>query len=240
MPQAVEKWASSVILEVIRAQYFATNCWIFATGKNSECFIVDPGMALPDLVAPISEVIARHNLKPIATVVTHGHLDHTFSVHAFDEKYGVATYIHPKDREFLGNPEGILTPGGPTTPILEAMGVTTFNEPRDVRELEDGTVIDIAGFTLTAKHAPGHTPGSTVFIVNDEFLISGDVLFQNSIGNTSFRLGSSRDMKKTLRNVILPLHDDLIVLPGHGPETTIGRERKNNDYLQDRFLRSAD
>ncbi len=240
MPWAVEKWAYFVILEVVRAQYFATNCWIFATGKNSECFIVDPGMAIPDLVGEIAEVITRHNLKPIATIVTHGHLDHTFSVQAFDEKYGVATYIHPKDREFLGNPWGLLSARGPIAPLLKEMGVTTFAEPTDVRELLDGTSIEIAGFTLKARHAPGHTPGSTVFVVNDEYLISGDVLFQNSIGNTTSLLGSSESMRKTLRNVILPLNDELIVLPGHGPETTIGRERKNNDYLQDRFLRSSD
>jgi glyoxylase-like metal-dependent hydrolase (beta-lactamase superfamily II) len=229
-----------VILEVVRAQYFATNCWIFAIGKNSECFIVDPGMAIPDLVSEIKEVLDRHGLKPIATVVTHGHVDPTFSVHAFDAKYGVATYIHPKDREFLGNPAGLLTPGGPTIPILREMGVTTFSEPSDVRELVNGTTIEIAGFSLKALHAPGHTPGSTVFVVDDQFLISGDVLFQNSIGNTSLLLGSSVDMKKTLRKVILPLPDHLIVLPGHGAETTIGDERKNNDYLQERFLRSED
>jgi len=229
-----------LILELVKAQYFATNCWIFATGKNSEAFIVDPGMAIPDLVGEISEVLERHNLKPIATIVTHGHLDHTFSVQPLDEKYGVSTYIHPKDREFLGNPNGILTPGGPTLPILQEMGVTSFSEPRVVKELTDGIVIDIAGFSIKALHAPGHTPGSTVFVVNDEYLISGDVLFQNSIGRTDLRLGSGVDMKKTLRTVILPLDDELIVLPGHGPETTIGRERKNNQYLQDRFLRSAE
>jgi hydroxyacylglutathione hydrolase len=229
-----------VILELVRAQYFGTNCWIFAPGKNSECFIVDPGMAIPDLVGEIGEVISKHNLKPIATVVTHGHLDHTFSVHAFDEKYGVATYIHPKDREFLANPMGLLTPNGPILSILQEMGVNSFKEPSDLRELVNGTVIEIAGFTLKALHAPGHTPGSTLFVVNDEYLISGDVLFQNSIGNTSSRLGSGSEMKKTLRNVVLPLSDELIVLPGHGAETTIGRERKNNEYLQDRFLRSAE
>jgi len=235
-----EKWATRLILEVVKADFFATNCWIFAAGAGSECFIVDPGMAIPDLVGPIGEVLERHNLKPIATVVTHGHLDHTFSVAPLDAKYGLATYIHPKDREFLANPHGILTPGGPIIPILEQMGVTTFAEPREVLDLSHGITIEIAGFKLKALHAPGHTPGSTVFVVNDEFLISGDVLFQNGIGNTSMRLGSSVDMKRSLRNVILPLDDELIVLPGHGPETTIGRERKNNDYLQERFLRSED
>ena len=127
-----------MILELVRAQYFGTNCWIFALGKNMECFIIDPGMAIPDLVSDIAEVVERHNLKPIATIVTHGHVDHTFSVHAFDEKYGVATYIHPKDRAYLADPNGILTPGGPTLPILEAMGVTSFREPTDVRELLEG------------------------------------------------------------------------------------------------------
>lgn len=233
-------WADCVILELVRAQYFGTNCWIFAVGKNSECFIVDPGMAIPNLVSEIAEVVNRHNLKPIATIVTHGHVDHTFSVQAFDAKYGVATYIHPKDRRYLADPTGILTPGGPTIPILREMGVTSFSEPSAVRELVDGAILEIAGFSIKALHAPGHTPGSTVFVLNNEFLITGDVLFQNSIGNTSMRMGSSSDMKKTLRNVILPLPDDLIVLPGHGAETTIGRERKNNDYLQERFLRSAD
>lgn len=197
-------------------------------------------MAIPDLVPEITAILTRHNLKPIATVVTHGHLDHTFSVYPFDAKYGVATYIHPKDREFLANPNGLLTPNGATDQILREMGISSFKEPKEVRELLDGSTIEIAGFELRALHAPGHTPGSTVFVVNNEYLISGDVLFQNSIGNTSFRLGSSSDMKKTLRNVILPLPDELVVLPGHGAETTIGRERKNNDYLQERFLRSAD
>ncbi len=229
-----------MILEVIRAPYFATNCWIFAPSKGEECFIVDPGMAVPDLVYEISEVISRHHLKPIATIITHGHLDHTFSVHSLDSKYDLTSYIHSKDREFLANPMGILTPGGPILPILEEMGVSTFHEPTDVQELEDGAVMQIAGFTVKALHAPGHTPGSTVFVVDEEYLISGDVLFQNSIGTTALRLGSGFDMKRTLRKVILPLSDELIVLPGHGPETTIGRERKNNNYLQEQFLRSAE
>lgn len=228
-----------MIIEVVRAEFFETNCWIFADSPNSECFIVDPGMAIPSLVGAISEVLQRHNLKPIATVVTHGHLDHTFSVQPFDDKYGVATYIHPKDRDFLAEPGRLLTVGGPTEAILRQMGVTHFAEPSDVRELVNGVTIDMAGFTLKALHAPGHTPGSTVFVLNDEYLISGDVLFRNSIGNTSQRLGSSEDMKRSLRSVILPLDDELIVLPGHGAETTIGRERKNNEYLQNRYLRSA-
>jgi glyoxylase-like metal-dependent hydrolase (beta-lactamase superfamily II) len=238
VPQRDRSKGEKVILEVVQAQFFATNCWIFAPGKNSECFIVDPGMSIPDLLGPIGDVCARHNLKPIATIVTHGHLDHTFSVKPLDDKYGLATYIHPKDREFLANPYGLLTPGGPTTSILDEMGVHDFAEPRQVLELSDGIIFEVAGFTLKAHHAPGHTPGSTVFVVNDEYLISGDVLFKNSIGNTSLLLGSESEMKKTLQKVILQMPDELIVLPGHGAETTIGQERRNNSYLQERYLRS--
>ena len=227
-----------MILEVIQADYFATNCWILAPEKGSECFVVDPGISIPHMVPQISEVLKRHNLKPIATIVTHGHLDHTFSVTPLDSHYAIPTYVHSKDREFLGNPFGILTPGGPIAPLLEQLGISEFSEPSEVRELHDGEKFEIAGFAIKALHAPGHTPGSTVFIVNDEFLISGDVLFRNAIGNTSLRLGSPEDMKNTLKKVILPMDDELIVLPGHGPETTIGRERKNNEYLQEKFLRS--
>ncbi|MEJ0014664.1 MAG: MBL fold metallo-hydrolase [Actinomycetota bacterium] len=229
-----------MILEVIQAQYFATNCWLFATGKNSECFIVDPGMAVPDLVGQISDVLDRHNLKPIATIATHGHIDHTFSINPLDDKYGLATYIHPKDREFFAQSSRVVDSWRTSSFHSSRDGVTSFREPSDLRELIDETIIDIAGFRLKALHAPGHTPGSTVFVVNDEYLISGDVLFQNSIGNTSLLGGSPEAMKKTLRKVILPMSDDLIVLPGHGAETTIGDERKNNEYLQEKFLRSED
>jgi glyoxylase-like metal-dependent hydrolase (beta-lactamase superfamily II) len=229
-----------VILEVIQADYFATNCWIFAPQKGSECFIVDPGMSIPTMVPQITAVLEKHNLKPIATIVTHGHLDHTFSVTPLDDRYQIPTYVHAKDREFLGNPFGILTPGGPIAPLLDQLGIKEFSEPAEVRELKDGETFEIAGFHIKALHAPGHTPGSTVFVVNDERLISGDVLFRNAIGNTSLRLGSPEDMKKTLVKVILPLDDQLIVHPGHGPETTIGRERKNNEYLQEKFLRGGE
>lgn len=229
-----------MIVEQVVAQYFGTNCWIFAPSANSECFLVDPGIAIPNLLPDIKEVLDRHNLKPIATLVTHGHLDHTFSVVPVDDTYGVATYIHPKDRPYLAHPYGILTAGGPLEALLAELGTTEFSEPKDVRELSDGTVFELLGMRIKALHGPGHTPGSTLFQVDDEYLISGDVLFQNSIGKTSLPQGSISDMKKTIQKVILPLPDELIVLPGHGPETTIGRERRNNEFLQQNFLRSAD
>lgn len=227
-----------MILESIPAPYYGTNCWIFAPAKNSECFIVDPGMAIPNLMGPIQEIVGKYNLKPIATLVTHGHLDHTFTVQPLSDKYEIPAYIHSADRKTLGDPFRILTKNGPIELILKEMGVTKFSEPREVREVSDLLTLSIAGFDITVHHAPGHTTGSAVFVVNDEFLLSGDVLFAGAIGRTDLPSGSSADMKKSLEKKILPLSDELIVLPGHGPQSTIGRERKNNPYLQRSFLDS--
>ena len=225
-----------MILESIVAPYFETNCWVFAPSKNSECFIVDPGLAQPNLVKQIKEVIGKHNLKPMAILVTHGHLDHTFSVLPFANEYRVPTLIHTIDRKLLKDPFKALQAGGVTAQLMEQFGVTNFEEPEDVREVNTGDTFKIAGFDLRIAHAPGHTAGSAIFTVNNEFLISGDVLFAGAIGRTDMPTGSPSEMIKTLRNEILPLSDDLIVLPGHGAQTTIGRERKNNPYLQEEFL----
>ena len=227
-----------LILEVIAAPYFATNCWIFAPTKNSECFIVDPGMANPNLVSAIKSVLNKHNLKPVATLVTHGHLDHTFSVRPFSDEYGVPTLIHATDRKLLADPYRALSAGGESQRIMAALGVTTFQEPAVVREVIDGEELNLAGFDIVVNHAPGHTAGSAIFTVNGEFLISGDVLFAGAIGRTDLPTGSPRAMRDSLISKILPLNDELIVLPGHGPQTTIGRERSNNPYLQDEFLQS--
>lgn len=225
-----------MILESIVAPYFETNCWVFAPSKNSECFIVDPGMAQPNLIKQIKEVIGKHNLKPMAILVTHGHLDHTFSVLPFANEYRVPTLIHTIDRKLLKDPFKALQAGGVTAQLMEQFGVNIFEEPEDVREVNTGDTFNIAGFDLQITHAPGHTAGSAIFTVNDEFLISGDVLFAGAIGRTDMPTGSPSEMIKTLRNEILPLSDELIVLPGHGAQTTIGRERKNNPYLQEEFL----
>lgn len=223
---------------MIAAPYFATNCWIFAPTKNSECFIVDPGMANPNLLSAIKAILNKHNLKPIATIVTHGHLDHTFSVLPFANEYGVPTLIHGTDRKLLADPYRALSAGGESQQIMASLGVTKFEEPKVVREVVDGEGFQLAGFDIAVSHAPGHTAGSAIFTVNGEFLISGDVLFAGAIGRTDLPTGSPSAMRTSLISKILPLNDELIVLPGHGPQTTIGRERTSNPYLQEEFLHS--
>lgn len=208
------------------APMFATNCWIIAPSEGSECIIVDPGM--PDISRDIEMIIEEHKLKPVAALLTHGHLDHTFSITPLADGYDIPAYIHSEDRRFIADPAGIH--GEQFIAQLEAM---TFVEPKKVNELKNGATLELLGMKITAIHAPGHTRGSLMFTVNDEILISGDVLFAGSIGRTDLPTGSSKEMITTLKTKVLTLSDDLRVLTGHGPETTIKFERKNNPYLKE-------
>ncbi|MEI6649680.1 MAG: MBL fold metallo-hydrolase [Actinomycetes bacterium] len=226
-----------MLVDVVVAPYFETNCWIISAGPNSEAIVVDPGIgAIPTMPERIKAVLAKHKLKPIATLLTHGHLDHTFSVKPLADGYGIPALIHPQDRILLTQPGRALTPGGESEKLMTAFGVTNFDEPIQVREVLDGEKMSLAGLDLVVRHAPGHTKGSIVIEVNSEILIAGDVLFAGAIGRTDLPTGSPHAMIETLKQKILPLEDAVIVLPGHGRQTTIGRERTSNPYLQDRFL----
>lgn len=214
-----------MLITSFAAPAFATNCWIIASGEGQECIVVDPGM--PDVSCEIMKICQEHQLKPVATLVTHGHLDHTFSVLPVCDGYGIPAYIHTEDRVLLKNPEKALSQVFAAS--LEGM---VFSEPSDVRELRNGDQLDLLDMKIQAIHAPGHTRGSIVFMINDEVLVSGDVLFAGSIGRTDQPTGSAKDMENTLRKKILPMPDLVRVLPGHGSETTIGHERRVNPYLK--------
>ena len=205
---------------------FATNCWIIAPEKGSECIIVDPGMT--DISAEVEMIVAEEGLKPVAVLLTHGHLDHTFSVKPLADGYGISAYIHSEDRRFIADPAGIHGPQ-----FVEQLGGMYFEEPVKVENLKDGSQLDFLGMKIRAIHAPGHTRGSLMFLLNEETLISGDVLFAGSIGRTDLPTGSASDMRNTLLKKVLPLDDSIRVLPGHGNETTIKYERKTNPYLKE-------
>jgi glyoxylase-like metal-dependent hydrolase (beta-lactamase superfamily II) len=225
-----------VIIESVVAPYFETNCWIIAPSANSECIIVDPGISEPNLIAPIKKTLQEKNLKPVAVLLTHGHLDHTFSVVPLANGYGIPALIHTRDRGALTDPYQVIMRGGPTEQIIKAFGNLKFEEPEFLTSLNGEENLDFAGFKLKVTHAPGHTAGSAMFTLDESHLISGDVLFAGAIGRTDMPSGSMSDMKKTLINKVLPLPDELIVLPGHGAQTTIARERNKNPYLQTDFL----
>jgi hydroxyacylglutathione hydrolase len=208
------------------APMFATNCWVIASAKGSECIIVDPGMT--DISKEIEMIVEEEGLKPVAALLTHGHLDHTFSIKPLADGYDIAAYIHSEDRRFIAEPAGI---NGPQ--FVEQLQGMHFQEPRKVEVLKDGSELNLLGMKIRAIHAPGHTRGSLMFLVNDETLISGDVLFAGSIGRTDLPTGSASDMRNTLKKKILTLDDGIRVLPGHGGETNIQYERKTNPYLKE-------
>ncbi len=215
-----------MLVRSFAAPMFATNCWVIASGRGQECIIVDPGM--PDISAEIEMIVAEEGLKPVASLMTHGHLDHTFSIQALADGYGIPAYIHSEDRRFVAEPAGIHGPQ-----FIETLSGMTFSEPKDLRSLREGEVVEIVGLSIRAIHAPGHTKGSLMFMINEEALLSGDVLFAGSIGRTDLPTGSSSDMKSSLTKKVLTLPDEIRVLPGHGAETTIQYERKNNPYLKE-------
>lgn len=214
-----------MLIDSFAAPMFATNCWVLAPEAGSECIVIDPGM--PDVSHQLTELLEKHNLKPVAIIATHGHLDHTFSIKPIADGYGIPSYIHSEDRAFLAHPEKLHGPD-----FVATLSGMNFAEPSDVRELRNGDVIDLVGLSFKAIHAPGHTRGSLMFEVSNEVIISGDVLFAGSIGRTDLPTGSSKDMEDTLRKKVLPLSDHLRVLPGHGPDTTMQIEKKTNPYLK--------
>ena len=225
-----------MLIDRVIAPYFETHCWILALGTGQECIIVDPGMAKPNLVNEIEQKVSELKLKPVAVFITHGHLDHTFSVLPLTKQVPMRTFVTGADRFLLTDPMGALDRGGVSEQFLRAFGVEKFKEPDEIVELEDFSTFEVAGMQITSIFAPGHTKGSVIFTVENKQLISGDVLFAGSIGRTDLPTGSASQMRKTLRDRILTLPDGLNVLPGHGGQTTIGTERVRNPYLQDDFL----
>ena len=215
-----------MLIRVHPAPMFATNCWVLAAEKGSECIIVDPGM--PDISAEIEMIIEEEGLKPVAVLLTHGHLDHTFSVIPLADGYDIPAYIHSEDRKALLHPELLLS-----KEFASSLAAREWSEPSEIRELKNNQKFEAVGLDITAIHAPGHTAGSLMFTVNDEVLISGDVLFAGSIGRTDQPTGSQEAMARTLKTKVIPLGDHLRVLPGHGPDTTIEYERRTNPYLKE-------
>jgi len=216
-----------VLVESFPADAFGTNCYVVAAGAGEQCLVIDPGIGV---LAQLEEVLARHRLSPAAVVLTHGHLDHTFSVAPVCGARGITAYIHPADRQLLAHPERGLSRE------MAALfgGRLSFTEPDDVAPLVDGGTLSLVGIDLTIDHAPGHTGGSVLLRAESDgqpLCFSGDVLFAGSIGRTDLPGGDGAAMTASLRDKVLPLADETLVLPGHGPSTTIGRERVRNPYL---------
>jgi hydroxyacylglutathione hydrolase len=215
-----------VLIRSFPAGAFGTNCYAVAPGPRQECVVVDPGM---DAVEPLARLLADDGLKPVAVVLTHGHLDHTFSVVPVCDGYDIPAYLHPDDLGMIEDPARWHGPA--LAPLVSGVRMP---DPSEVRRLDDGATLSLAGVDLTVRHAPGHTAGSVMFgldLADAPGLLAGDVLFAGSVGRVDLPGGSWEDMLRSLRDVVLPLDDATVVLPGHGPATTIGRERATNPFL---------
>jgi hydroxyacylglutathione hydrolase len=232
--EAVKEKGCGVLVTGFPAAALGTNCYVLAAGPGEQALIVDPGIGVIDR---LDEVLAEYRLQPAAVLLTHGHFDHTFSVAPVCGARGITAYVHPADREMLADPMK-----GMGMSLDEMLGGRfTYTEPDDVAELTDGATLSLAGLEITVDHAPGHTGGSVIFRVPgsgtsweaEQICLTGDVLFAGSIGRTDLPGGNTSVMMTSLREKILPLADDTVVLPGHGTETTIGRERAQNPYLRE-------
>lgn len=214
---------------------WGTNCFVVADGPGNECLIVDPGK---DAAEPIDEIVKKNRLRPIAVLLTHGHLDHTWSVVPVADGYEIPAYIHGGDRFMLADPLAGISSDMRRMLSQLGDGKALDTEPADILDLTDGMRLDLAGVQLTTAHAPGHTPGSIVFKHSGgpdlpPLLFSGDLLFEGSIGRTDLPGGDHMEMLASLTRVLTPLADETVILPGHGGQTTMADERVSNPFLAD-------
>ncbi|MFV9636381.1 MBL fold metallo-hydrolase [Mycobacterium neumannii] len=218
------------------AGMLACNCYVLAPRAGADAIVVDPGQRA---MGPLRRILDENRLTPAAVLLTHGHIDHIWSAQKVADMYGCPAYIHPEDRFMLTDPikdfgRGFL--GGLASSAFGAL----FREPKQVVELDkDGDKVELGGVTVTVDHTPGHTRGSVVFRVDEAIgsgpgsvAFTGDTLFRQSVGRTDLPGGSGRDLLGSIVNKLLVLDDDTVVLPGHGPKSTIGVERRTNPFLE--------
>jgi hydroxyacylglutathione hydrolase len=220
----------------LRLWIAGTNAWVVsATGAGGECVLVD---APPD-PGPILRHMEEHGLRLVALLATHGHVDHIGGVGELSRGQGedVPVRIHDHDRHMLLDPVGT---SGTLGQILDYEDID-LRPPELLSGLDDGEKVSGAGMTFTALHTPGHTQGSTCFLLEVDgeapILFSGDHLFAGSIGRTDLAGGNHEQLLASMAAKILPLDDAVQVLPGHGDTTTIGKERATNPFLVDLLKR---
>jgi glyoxylase-like metal-dependent hydrolase (beta-lactamase superfamily II) len=196
---------------------FQTNTWLIWDEKSKQALLIDP--AAPD--SSLLELIKKQGLKLQGIVNTHGHGDHIGGNSYFQEAFGCPIMIHEADQKMLVDNKKNLS---------EFMGTPLKLEPAD-RLLHDGDIIELGTHQLKVIHTPGHTPGG-VCLLAGKLLISGDTLFELSIGRTDFPKGSHEQIIDSIKNKLFILPDDTVVFPGHGPRTTIGMEKLNNPFVR--------
>jgi hydroxyacylglutathione hydrolase len=224
---------------------WATNCVLLGDRSRGEVVIVDPGQGAEDAVPGL---VGSLGLRPVAILLTHGHLDHLWAAPGLARDLGIPVHLHPADRWLWESPPAAFGPGGEQ--LAAGFGFADWDVTGvEVRDLADGQRLELAGVRLEVHHTPGHTPGHVTFTtadlagspvvldgrrldVSDGVLIAGDLLFAGSIGRTDLAGGDPAAMGRSLAATMGRHTDTTIVVPGHGPATSIGSERASNPFLE--------
>ena len=197
--------------------YIATNCYIVINEETHHGVIVDPGGD----AGRIMEAVNKEGVTVDAIFLTHGHGDHIMALGEVKERTGAPVYISKEDEPMLSDPNRSLAAfiGGRYVPA------------KADKYFADGGEVEAAGMKFKVLATPGHTPGGVCLMTGD-VVFCGDTVFAESIGRTDFPGGSYKQLLASIKSKILPLADDVKLLPGHGPATTVGWERRRNPFLQ--------
>lgn len=208
-----------MIHEILPVGMLQCNCSIFGDETTREAIVIDPG----DNCDEIQAVLARHSLKVTAIVITHAHIDHVGGATELRAATGAPVYMNSNDRELLDH----------LAVQASWLGTESPGRVEVDSEARDGDKLVVGAAEFHVMHTPGHTQGSISLWAPSEYkLIAGDTLFRDSIGRTDLPGGNGRQILASIKEKLLPLADAVVVIPGHGPETTIGREREHNYFLQ--------
>jgi len=205
-----------MIIKAFSVGPFPMNCYIIFEQNKKDCLLVDPS----DDLQILEEYITENNLEPCAIINTHAHIDHIRFTRLIQEKYRLPFYLNEEEIPLL---ENLQSQGA-------MFGMDTAAPPEVTHLLTETEELQIKNFSFKVIHVPGHSPGSMCFLFGND-LIAGDVLFNGSIGRTDLYMGNYQLLIESIKKKLLTLPDNVVVYPGHGPSTTIGKERITNPFL---------
>ena len=204
-----------MILETVPVGPMQANCYVLASAKNTPAVIIDPGSE----ERKIKKALEKHELTPGIVVNTHGHYDHIGA----DDKFGVSVYVHKQDKEYLL--DAFLN--------LSGLFSLPYRVSSEIKELKEGQVIGAGGIELKVIHMPGHTPGGIALVLEkpkNNMVFTGDSLFCDGIGRTDLSGGNEELLIRSIKEKLFTLPDDAVIYPGHGPSSTIGREKSGGYF----------